>query len=881
MTTNATSANWTFTSNSAGATFANGTASTSGKIATVNATEPGSVTVKAVADGYADASHTIVFNAVPTNPEVDWSGVQPSEGYTGVSYSFTASSLNISNASWSWSASPSSYTKTENGASCSFVFSSATTYTVTATCTNSQDAEETASNTTNIAISASSSTLSLDKTTLNLATTKTGTITPTVVNVGSYTGTTVSVSTSNSGIASISSSSVSSGNAVTITAGNNEGSATITFTCNGQTKTCTVNVVKVFSVTYSVTGKTSASVTGNNPASSYSYSQTYNTVKQLTGGNSATFTINVKTAITLDSFVMNLASNASQGKGNLSYKIDSGTETFIIGENSSSAIGFNTWGDNTTYGTTYRDVTFSTMAGKVINSKLEVFVRCVTTNSIYVDNLQLNFAKTAASITSSPSSLTLSKAASGVFTITPHDFLASDANINYSASVVDGTYSSYVNFSVTGNAITATAGSTPINDLEIRITATDNGSVESATTTVSLTISETTYVLDSIRIATAPAKTTYSEGNCFDPSGMVVVATFVNENDDEDSYENDVSALVSYSPSTSTALETNNTYVRVSYTSGLITKTADQSITVNAKIWYSKITDVSKLYDGQKVVITAGEDFIAQNYGDDGKSDRIANVEIDELDGTNKISENKIDELEGAIYTIGRLKVGTKTVYTLKDENDLYIYNANTSSNTVSAVSSFSDNFGYWEISYNSTNDNFDVTNLLNDDKGVLCFNTDGTNHIFRCYGTLGTYVAPSFYALDSEASASSVANSFEKNRMLMDSYDSEHHTGVDGDGYCKDSEHAYYAQAKAVWNAMSENERKAVSSDAKDRLQAWASANGDSYDKGYGDIASSRAMFAGVESESNSSILIIIVSAFISVTAVGGFFFLRKKKEQ
>ena len=73
----------------------------------------------------------------------------------------------------------------------------------------------------------------------------------------------------------------------------------------------------------------------------------------------------------------------------------------------------------------------------------------------------------------------------------------------------------------------------------------------------------------SISVTTQPSKTTYIEGETFDPTGMVVTATF-NDN---------TSAVVTgYTYSPSSALATTDTTVTISYGG----KTASVSITVNA-----------------------------------------------------------------------------------------------------------------------------------------------------------------------------------------------------------------------------------------------------------------------------------------------------------
>lgn len=80
--------------------------------------------------------------------------------------------------------------------------------------------------------------------------------------------------------------------------------------------------------------------------------------------------------------------------------------------------------------------------------------------------------------------------------------------------------------------------------------------------------------LSSISITTPPTKTVYTEGEKFDASGMKVTAKM------SDGTTKDVTAGVTYSDQ---ALKTTDKSITVSYTSGNVTKTATQAITVKAR----------------------------------------------------------------------------------------------------------------------------------------------------------------------------------------------------------------------------------------------------------------------------------------------------------
>ena len=88
-----------------------------------------------------------------------------------------------------------------------------------------------------------------------------------------------------------------------------------------------------------------------------------------------------------------------------------------------------------------------------------------------------------------------------------------------------------------------------------------------------ITAKEAVTVQD-ITITTAPAKITYTEGETFDQTGMVVTATYS---------DNSTATVTGYTVSPSTALTTTDTAIIISYTEDGVTKTVTQAITVNAK----------------------------------------------------------------------------------------------------------------------------------------------------------------------------------------------------------------------------------------------------------------------------------------------------------
>ena len=78
--------------------------------------------------------------------------------------------------------------------------------------------------------------------------------------------------------------------------------------------------------------------------------------------------------------------------------------------------------------------------------------------------------------------------------------------------------------------------------------------------------------LSSIAITTAPTKTTYSAGEAFNATGMVVTATYADSS---------TANVTGYTFAPTGALATTNTSITVTYTENGVTKTATQAITVS------------------------------------------------------------------------------------------------------------------------------------------------------------------------------------------------------------------------------------------------------------------------------------------------------------
>lgn len=140
---------------------------------------------------------------------------------------------------------------------------------------------------------------------------------------------------------------------------------------------------------------------------------------------------------------------------------------------------------------------------------------------------------------------------------------------------VTATYSDNSSKEITNYSI-ADRNNLSIDKTSITISYTENGT----TKTVLQTITVSKKILESIKITTAPNKTTYIEGQNFDTAGMKVTATYNNSTNRE---------VTDYTVADGDNLASDKTAVTISYTENGITKKTTQAITVTQKLEISFI----------------------------------------------------------------------------------------------------------------------------------------------------------------------------------------------------------------------------------------------------------------------------------------------------
>lgn len=146
--------------------------------------------------------------------------------------------------------------------------------------------------------------------------------------------------------------------------------------------------------------------------------------------------------------------------------------------------------------------------------------------------------------------------------------------------------------------------------------------------------------LSKIEIVAGPSKTTYTEGENFDKTGMSVKATYSDGN----------SKNVDFTVTDGNNLQAGKTSVTVSYTENGVTKTTTQSIQVNKKEQtpeqeQPKLTSISidgtKYTDGASLIVESDKDTVTIISGESGVKNYSISVNGESSGITVKLSEGR------------------------------------------------------------------------------------------------------------------------------------------------------------------------------------------------------------------------------------------------
>ena len=187
--------------------------------------------------------------------------------------------------------------------------------------------------------------------------------------------------------------------------------------------------------------------------------------------------------------------------------------------------------------------------------------------------------------------------------------------------------------------------------------------------------------LTGIAITTPPTKTTYTQGETFDPAGMVVTAAYSN---------GATLKCTGYSYEPDTALADGTTKVTIRYTEGGVTKTAEQAITVIHRLTKIEITTppVKTTYEYGDSFQSAGM-VVTATYSD-GASAAVSNYSISPTTFTSVGSQSvTISYTEHGVTKTSTtaVTVNKKTISAVPSQSGALTYNGSSQSPTWSGYS--------------------------------------------------------------------------------------------------------------------------------------------------------------------------------------------------
>ena len=178
----------------------------------------------------------------------------------------------------------------------------------------------------------------------------------------------------------------------------------------------------------------------------------------------------------------------------------------------------------------------------------------------------------------------------------------------------------------------------------------------------------------------------------------------------------------------------------------------------------------------------------------------------------------------------------------------------------------------------------FDTRNVQNDSPALYCYDCSRNDHAFQCYaGGRYTIILHNF-----ENQGKTIYINFEnssRNAEQLAAYVMKFGANPES-GHCQENDRFPAARSMYLNNLSSSEKSKfqgfsnSSTSQFKngyDRYVAWARALGQNpWAEG---AANNIRLFALVDQQTSSSILIITLVSLVSVSAIGGYFFIRRKK--
>lgn len=411
----------------------------------------------------------------------------------------------------------------------------------------------------------------------------------------------------------------------------------------------------------------------------------------------------------------------------------------------------------------------------------------------------------------------------------------------------------------------------------VTITPTDTSKGASA---INVTITVTALEIDHIDPSSTP-KTEFTEEQPLSFGSMKVKVIYNNG-----SYKNVDMDDAGVTVAIGTEIISGTRYLSVNDNGKTVTVSYggfsfDYTITVSEKGdvkegYWTKVTDTTDFVDGLEVIIVGSSNNYAMGTYVSGNN--VPGVEI------SKDVDGNIDTLVAGVkvYTLVDSSSTTDGTFALYDGEGYLAATGGSSSNKLVRQASIDA-----KACFTFTDSGLSVESV---DRGVLRANPNNGNPIFACYASTSSTgsLAVVYKFVEQEKSADQVAvENFCKTSLHLDSSKADYidfNNNTSGTA-CK-GETGYYALAKEAYDDLSSAQKEifATSSEfiiarGRDRLAAWAEANGEIFDAVVGTFSAYIPSFA-LSSDNNTMVIVISIAA-ISALAFTTLLVFKKKRQK
>lgn len=331
---------------------------------------------------------------------------------------------------------------------------------------------------------------------------------------------------------------------------------------------------------------------------------------------------------------------------------------------------------------------------------------------------------------------------------------------------------------------------------------------------------------------------------------------------------------------TGLAVAENITLTLVGSETSSATTTTTISVTAYSKT-HDLVTSSGSLFNGQKVIIgNKGEvaekmyRLVATTHAG-GNTNPAASVPFaNDGSSLSNVSGNAVE------FTIWNLTIKDSneqdvTGWAFYDNGYFLTADKSTSSNLLKRTQKLS-SLCLFNVTISTAN-NETTCSIVAADSGVarnkMFINVDST--IVNCYAAaIEDKTMPVQLYSNQTSSDANIAAGYERAFLKIGDIS----TDDKGTGKC--SSYEYYSYAKSVYtNGLSVAQKALLSQAAKDRLEAWATANGDTFDASAGTFTpNQRVSLSDAIVNNNSLTLIIIIMSSVVVLGIGCYFFIKKK---